>query len=64
MNEGEHKVAEKTGFNGNLALLRVCAIILIVNVLSMVTNMLLMVGQGGGLLALWESNRDCCGNGG
>ena len=55
MNEGEHKVAEKTGFNGNLALLRVCAIILIVNVLSMVTNMLLIVGQGGGLLALWES---------
>ena len=55
MNGGEHKVAEKTGFNGNLALLRVCAVILIANVLSMVSNMLFMVGRGGGLSALWET---------
>ena len=55
MNRGEHKVAEKPGFNGNLALLRVCAVMLIANVLSMVSNMLFMVGRGGGLSALWET---------
>ena len=42
MSEGE-----KIQFNGNLALLRVCAIVYIVNVLKFVFNMSFMAGHGG-----------------
>lgn len=50
MNEGE-----KTRFNGNLALLRVCAIVYIVNVLNFVFNMSFMAGHGGFFSSLWSA---------
>ena len=55
MNEGEIKVAEKTQFNGNLALLRVCAIVLIVNVFNIIIKMLLVAERGGVLASLWSA---------
>ena len=55
MIEGENKVEEKTAFTGNLALLRVCAIILIVNVLNIIINMLFTLVRGGILSALWRT---------
>ena len=42
MSEGE-----KIQFTGNLALLRVCAIVYIVNVLNFVFNISFMAGHGG-----------------
>ena len=53
MNEGEIKVAEKTQFNGNLALLRVCAIIFIISLLKIIASVLFM-GNGGVLASLWS----------
>ena len=50
MSEGE-----KTRFNGNLALLRVCAIVLIVNVFSIIIKMLFIAGHGGLLVSLWNA---------
>ena len=50
MSEGE-----KTRFNGNLALLRVCAIVYIVNVLNFVFNMSFMAGHGGFFSSLWSA---------
>ena len=55
MNEGENRVAEKSSFNGNLALLRVCAIVYIVNVLNFVFNMSFMAGHGGFFSSLWSA---------
>lgn len=54
MNEGEIKVAEKSAFNGNLALLRVCAIMFIVIVFGYIANMFL-VGRGELLVSLWSA---------
>ena len=54
MNEGEIKVAEKTQFNGNLALLRVCAIIFIISLLKIIASVLFM-GNGGVLALLWST---------
>jgi hypothetical protein len=54
MNEGEIKVAEKTQFNGNLALLRVCAIIFIISLLKIIASVLFM-GNGGVLVLLWST---------
>ena len=50
MSEGE-----KIQFNGNLALLRVCAIVYIVNVLNFVFNMTFMAGHGGFFSSLWSA---------
>ncbi len=50
MSEGE-----KIQFNGNLALLRVCAIVYIVNVLNIVFNMSFMAGHGGFFSSLWSA---------
>ena len=50
MSEGE-----KIQFNGNLALLRVCAIVYIVNVLNFVFNMSFMAGHGGFFSSLWSA---------
>ena len=50
MSEGE-----KNQFNGNLALLRVCAIVYIVNVLNFVFNMSFMAGHGGFFSSLWSA---------
>ena len=54
MNEGKIKVAEKTQFNGNLALLRVCAIIFIISLLKIIASVLFM-GNGGVLALLWST---------
>ena len=54
MNEGEIKVAEKTQFNGNLALFRVCAIIFIISLLKIIASVLFM-GNGGVLALLWST---------
>ena len=54
MNEGEIKVAEKTQFNGNLALFRVCAIIFIISLLKIIASVLFM-GNGGVLVLLWNT---------
>lgn len=54
MNEGENKVEEKPAFTGNLALLRVCAIMFIVIVFGYIANMLL-VGRGEVLVSLWSA---------
>ncbi|MBR6455000.1 MAG: hypothetical protein IKS97_10605 [Fibrobacter sp.] len=50
MSEGE-----KIQFTGNLALLRVCAIVYIVNVLNFVFNMSFMAGHGGFFSSLWSA---------
>lgn len=50
MSEGE-----KTRFNGNLALLRVCAIVLIVNVFNIIIKMLFVAWRGGLLASLWSA---------
>ena len=50
MSEGE-----KTRFNGNLALLRVCAIVLIVNVFNIIIKMLFIAWRGGLLASLWSA---------
>ena len=50
MSEGE-----KIQFNGNLALLRVCAIVYIVNVLNFVFNISFMAGHGGFFSSLWSA---------
>lgn len=50
MSEGE-----KNQFNGNLALLRVCAIVLIVNVFNIIIKMLFVAGHGGLLASLWSA---------
>lgn len=50
MSEGE-----KIQFNGNLALLRVCTIVYIVNVLNFVFNMTFMAGHGGFFSSLWSA---------
>lgn len=50
MSEGE-----KIQFTGNLALLRVCAIVYIVNVLNFVFNMSIMAGRGGVFNSLWSA---------
>ena len=50
MSEGE-----KNQFNGNLALLRVCVIVYIVNVLNFVFNMSFMAGHGGFFSSLWSA---------
>ncbi|WP_405323211.1 hypothetical protein [Fibrobacter sp.] len=50
MSEGE-----KIQFNGNLALLRVCAVIFIVNILGFITNMLLLAGYSGELASIWSA---------
>lgn len=50
MSEGE-----KIQFTGNLALLRVCAIVYIVNVLKFVFNMSFMAGHGGFFSSLWSA---------
>ena len=39
----------------NLALLRVCAVIFIVNILGFITNMLLLAGHSGELASLWSA---------
>ena len=54
MREGENKMEEKSQFNGNLALFRVCAAILIVNMLSLVVSMFFLVGHGGAF-SLWHA---------
>lgn len=47
---------EKVGFNGNLALFRVCAITLIVNLVGLVAGLLFSVGQDRFFLAsLWNA---------
>ena len=46
---------EKTQFNGNLALLRVCTIIFMVNVLSYVISMFFAAGHGGVFASLWSA---------
>ena len=61
MSEGE-----KTQFKGNLALLRVCAIVFMVNVIGFIVNMFFMAGQAGTLSSLWNaittsSFEDCIG---
>ncbi len=53
----------------NLALLRVCAVIFIVNILGFITNMLLLAGHSGELASLWSaltnsSFEDLLGTGG
>ena len=53
MNEGEIKVAEKTQFNGNLALFRVCAIIFIISLLKIIASVLFM--GNGVLVLLWST---------
>jgi hypothetical protein len=50
MSEGE-----KIQFNGNLALLRVCAIVFIVNLLNIVVNMSIMAVRGGVFNSLWSA---------
>ena len=45
----------KIQFNGNLALLRVCAIVYIVNVLNFVFNISFMAGHGGFFSSLWSA---------
>ena len=50
MSEGE-----KIQFTGNLALLRVCAIVYIVNVLNFVFNISFMAGHGGFFSSLWSA---------
>ena len=50
MSEGE-----KIQFNGNLALLRVCAIVFIVNLLNFVVNMIITAGRGGIFSSLWSA---------
>ena len=50
MSEGE-----KIQFNGNLALLRVCAIVFIVNILDFITNMVFLAGYAGELTSLWSA---------
>ncbi len=50
MSEGE-----KIQFTGNLALLRVCAIVYIVNLLNLVINMAVMAGRGGFFSSLWSA---------
>ncbi len=55
MCEGENKMEEKSSFTGNLALLRVCAIVYIVNVLKFVFNMSFMAGHGGFFSSLWSA---------
>ena len=50
MSEGE-----KTQFKGNLALLRVCAIVFMVNVLGFVVSMLIMAVHSGELASLWNA---------
>lgn len=56
MREGENKMEEKVGFNGNLALFRVCAITLIVNLVGLVAGLLFSVGQDRFFLAsLWNA---------
>ena len=54
MNEGENRVAEKSRFNGNLALLRVCSIIFIISLLKIIASVLFM-GKGGVLVLLWST---------
>lgn len=55
MREGE-KVEGKIQFNGNLALFRVCAITLIVNLVGLVAGLLFSVGQDRFFLAsLWNA---------
>lgn len=46
---------EKPAFNGNLALLRVCAIVLIVNVFNIIIKMLFIAWRGGLLASLWSA---------
>ena len=55
MNEGENRVAEKSSFNGNLALLRVCAIVFIANLLNIVVNMSIVAARGGFFSSLWSA---------
>jgi hypothetical protein len=50
MSEGE-----KIQFTGNLALLRVCAIVFIVNLLNLVANLSVMAGHGGFFSSLWSA---------
>ena len=50
MSEGE-----KIQFTGNLALLRVCAIVFIVNLLNIVVNMSIMAARGGFFSSLWSA---------
>ena len=54
MNGGENRVAEKSSFNGNLALLRVCAIVFIANLLNIVVNMSIVAARGGFFSSLWS----------
>ena len=51
---GENKMEEKPTFNGNLALLRVCAIIFIISLLKIIASVLFM-GNGGVLASLWSA---------
>ena len=50
MSEGE-----KIQFTGNLALLRVCAIVFIVNLLNIVVNMSIIAARGGFFSSLWSA---------
>jgi hypothetical protein len=50
MSEGE-----KIQFNGNLALLRVCAIVFIANLLNIVVNMSIVAARGGFFSSLWSA---------
>ncbi|WP_290762621.1 hypothetical protein [Fibrobacter sp. UBA4297] len=50
MSEGE-----KNQFNGNLALLRVCVIVFIANLLNFVVNMCISAGHGGFFSSLWSA---------
>ena len=55
MCEGENKMEEKSSFTGNLALLRVCAIVFIVNLLNIVVNMSIIAARGGFFSSLWSA---------
>ena len=46
---------EKPAFDGNLALLRVCSIVLIVNVFNIIIKMLFIAWRGGLLASLWSA---------
>lgn len=50
MSEGE-----KIQFNGNLALLRVCTIVFVVNILGFIISMLFMAVHAGELATLWNA---------
>ena len=45
----------KNQFNGNLALLRVCAIVFIANLLNIVVNMSIVAARGGFFSSLWSA---------